>query len=97
MIKVLRSLFVALFVFGFINSSFGQGKTIQGVVIDFDSKAPIPFVNISISNVSKGTATDAEGRFKINIAKEKQTTIILSHVNIIEKKFWSLTACFPAI
>jgi len=36
--------------------------------------------------VSKGTATDAEGRFKINIAKEKQTTIILSHVNYYRKE-----------
>ncbi len=86
MIKILRSLFVALFVFGFINSSFGEGKTIQGVVTDFDSKEPIPFVNISISNVSKGTATDAEGRFKINIAKEKQATLIFSHVNYYRKE-----------
>lgn len=86
MSKTFRSLFIGIFVFVFLNSSFGQEKTIQGVVVDELSKEPVSFANISIKNAAAGTTTDATGKFKINIAEKNQAVFFVSHINYQKKK-----------
>ena len=76
--KTIRLIFCvfALFIF---KDSFAQQKTIlQGVVFDSNTNKPVPYASISIKNTSAGSITDAFGRFKINIAVERQTVIIVS-------------------
>ena len=53
-----------------ILSLFGQAQitqNIRGVVIDKDSKSPLPGANIIITSVAplQGAATDFDGRFKV--------------------------------
>jgi len=74
-IKTLN-LYVWLFL-GFFSSSF---------ISDQLTKEPISFANISIKNTANGTTTDAGGRFKINSDPEKQTVIIISHINYHKKE-----------
>jgi len=59
---------------------------INGTVYDETDKKPVPFANISVKNTPTGTTTDAMGRFKISIALEKQTVIIVSHINYEKKE-----------
>ncbi|MFO8146880.1 MAG: TonB-dependent receptor [Gillisia sp.] len=94
--KILRSLFVGIFIFPFLNGSFGQVKIIQSVVVGELSKKPIPFANISVKNSATGTTTDATGRFKINIAEGEQTVIIVSHINYHKKEVVISDSLFPA-
>ncbi|ALO17228.1 Colicin I receptor precursor [Salinivirga cyanobacteriivorans] len=63
-----------------------QNVEIKGIVYEEKSQIPIEFANISIKNAAAGTTTDAAGRFKIIIAKEKQTVIIVSHINYHKKE-----------
>ena len=45
--------------------SFGQEKTITGVVSD--GQEALPFVNILIKGTAKGTQTDFDGKFSIKV------------------------------
>jgi len=40
---------------------------VQGAVIDFDTKEPLPFATILIKGTKTGTATDLDGKFKLVI------------------------------
>ncbi|NCC99078.1 MAG: hypothetical protein EOL95_05150 [Bacteroidia bacterium] len=79
-------------VFGFIivvstNSVLAQSYSIlQGFVYSETDQKPIAFANISVKNTPTGTITDALGQFKISIAPEKQTVIIVSHINYDKKE-----------
>lgn len=59
---------------------------IEGLVSDQNSKNPVEFANISVKNSAFGTTTDALGRFKISIESEKQTIIVVSHINYYKKE-----------
>jgi len=86
MLKILKSLFVGIFLFTSFNISFGQEKIVQGVVADKSSKEPISFANISLKNTPTGTTTDVVGRFKLVINSEKQAVIIISHINYYKRE-----------
>ncbi|NCD09819.1 MAG: TonB-dependent receptor [Negativicutes bacterium] len=59
---------------------------ITGLVVDEINHTPVGFANVSIKNTASGTTTGAQGHFKINIATEKQTVIIVSHINYHKKE-----------
>jgi hypothetical protein len=52
-------------------------RTITGKVTDAESKAPLSGVSVVVSGTTKGTATDAQGTFKIDLGAN-QKTIVLS-------------------
>jgi hemoglobin/transferrin/lactoferrin receptor protein len=69
------------------NHVFAQSNSVlQGIVYSETDQNPIAFANISVKNTPTGTTTDAMGRFKISIASEKQTVIIVSHINYDKKE-----------
>lgn len=53
-------------------------QRISGIVIDQESKESLPFANIFISK-TKGTITDAEGKFSLNLKKDI-TSIKVSYI-----------------
>ncbi len=59
---------------------------LKGTVYNKTNQSPIEFANISIKNSAAGTITDNLGRFRIEIAPEKQTVIIVSHINYQKKE-----------
>jgi hypothetical protein len=46
-------------------SAQAQSYSVSGVVIDTETKAPLPFVNIVIDGQSRGATTDIDGKFVI--------------------------------
>lgn len=48
-------------------SSFSQKSTIKGKVTEQDSNEPIPFVNIEVKDQKKGTLTDLNGDFILEL------------------------------
>lgn len=69
------------------NTIFAQSNyVLQGTIYNESDHNPIEFANISIKNTPIGTTTDTLGKFKINIASEKQTVIIVSHINYDKKE-----------
>lgn len=47
--------------------AFAQTKVVEGIVISGDEQQPIPGVNIVIKGTISGTATDIEGRYRLEV------------------------------
>ncbi len=65
--KVITLVFlVLLMVFVIPPGVFAQTKTITGTVVEAETEAPLPGVSVAIQGTTKGTMTDAEGKFSID-------------------------------
>ena len=66
-ILLLIGLFISAFAFGQISDRKGRPvQTIRGMVVDGDSKYPIPYATVRLSDKEgMGTTTDSLGRFTI--------------------------------
>lgn len=61
---------------------YSQNITMNGLIIDSETKKPIEFVNIGILNKNQGTITNPKGEFNLTLPKEYETdSIIISHIN----------------
>ena len=69
-------LIIALLLF---NLSFSQNATLSGVISDAKGN-PIPGVNVSIQNTTKGTATDADGKYVVSNLPNGETTVVASYI-----------------
>jgi len=74
-------LFLGIILF-FING-FSQ---IKGIVLDINTKNPIPYANISIKDSNYGITSDSKGEFIIN-SDSLNFTIILSSIGYEKKNF----------
>ncbi|MEJ0032199.1 MAG: TonB-dependent receptor [Bacteroidota bacterium] len=48
-------------------TAFAQVRTVEGSVVDATDKTALPGVNVVISGTNKGTATDGDGKFRIEL------------------------------
>ncbi|MFT3910701.1 MAG: carboxypeptidase-like regulatory domain-containing protein [Ferruginibacter sp.] len=72
----MRFCFVLFFLF-LITSTEGQTNTIKGIVVSADGNFPLANCNVFISNSSKGTMTDAEGKFTLSQIPEGNSLDLL--------------------
>jgi hypothetical protein len=64
-----------------------QKINISGSILDFKTKKPIEFVNIGIFNKNKGTVSNQNGTFTLNLSKEFQKdSLTISHINYYSVK-----------
>ena len=63
--KILR--LTILFLFAVVQISIAQDRQITGKVIDQTDSNPIAGASVKVKGTTKGTATDANGNFKINV------------------------------
>jgi TonB-linked SusC/RagA family outer membrane protein len=54
---------------------FAQGRTVTGTVTSGDDKAPIPGVNVVVQGTSKGTVTDIDGKYSIELAPAENVLV----------------------
>lgn len=57
-----------------------QSITVRGRIIDEQDGEPIPFANISISATNKGTSSNEDGEFEINLTK-LPSELLVSHLS----------------
>ncbi len=58
-----------------------QDRTIEGTVIDAQTKQPLPFATVGIRNTLVGTASNSEGRFILTIPQAyADSTIVISYM-----------------
>jgi hypothetical protein len=50
-------------------------RSVSGKVIDADSKTPLSGVSIVIGGTTKGTSTDAQGNYKIDLAADQKSLV----------------------
>ena len=75
--KKLLIITLSLFLFSF---SFGQNSTIKGILIDADTKLPIPYVAIGTIDYSSSTVTNLDGEFELS-SNKAILNFIVSHLN----------------
>lgn len=61
--------FILFFVFLLSCQTKAQEVLFEGNIYDSKTKQPIPYVNLSFLNTLKGTSTDEEGRFFLDVPK----------------------------
>lgn len=81
----MRLLLILSYLFVFIPSAvFAQEEncsyTVNGSVLDKDTKAPIPYVSIKIKDTERYTTTNAKGEFKIEGLCTNTNTLVISCV-----------------
>jgi hypothetical protein len=60
--------------------SYGQQFEMAGVVLDAETYRPLPFATVWIEKTSKGTITNNEGKFYLQLDDVANTTIAISYV-----------------
>jgi hypothetical protein len=71
---------IALFFLFFLPAFIGYSQRIvSGRVIDYETKMPLPFVNLAPLNQSQGTSTDIDGKFILH-SNEEIKALKLSYV-----------------
>lgn len=63
--------------------AFGH-HVIRGAVVSEEDRSPLPGATIQIEGLSRGTATDASGRFEL-VVETSETTLIVSYLGFTEK------------
>lgn len=64
-----------LYVIGFQNDLYGQQRTIKGTVYD-ETGSELPGANVLVKGTTRGTVTDLDGFFTIEIAPGEKTLVI---------------------
>lgn len=67
--KTVKIIFALVFLLGQLNAQ----TIIEGTVVDAESKAPISYVNIGIVDQAKGTVSDHQGNFMLNLTSGNET------------------------
>ncbi len=63
---------------------YGQTKTITGVVTDASSGSTLPGVNILIEGTRRGTSTNVDGKYSLNVSS-LQDTLVFSFIGYQKK------------
>jgi hypothetical protein len=67
--------FFSVFLLGCLLACFGNAQTIRGTLHDQQTGEPVPFANIGIPGMNLGTASDAEGRFLLDVGKASDSDL----------------------
>ena len=80
------SIFLSLFLMPISTSIlFAQSKLVTGVVTSSETQQPISGVSVLLKGTKKGTTTDAQGKFSINIIDAK-SVLVFTYSSYVEKE-----------
>lgn len=66
------------------NMAFTQQRTVTGTVISNEDKAALPEVTIIVKGTTKGTKTDVDGKYSLDLSGNE--TLVFSYVGFISKE-----------
>ena len=73
-----RLLFITLFLFLLVRLSWAQQVQIKGIIVDKDTKEPLPFTSIGLKNEQIGALSNEHGQFIVPApTKEAQDSLIV--------------------
>ncbi len=76
----MRIAVIVAFVLGLFTISFSQGTTIKGKVIDKLTREPLPYADVHLIELKKGTITKPDGTFIISGVPDGEYTLEVSYV-----------------
>ena len=81
----MRQKLLAITLMLFSLGAFAQNRQVTGTVTDADGGAPLPGVNVLIKGTTIGTATDADGKFSLNVP-QNAATLVFSFVGYTDQE-----------
>jgi len=82
-----KYLIISTLISFFLIPTFAQNTILlKGIVLCKKTNAPVEFANISIKNKTRGTTSNINGVFKINLEKGELPVLIVSHINFYKEK-----------
>lgn len=63
---------------GFAAFSYAQ-RTIQGTLLDAETRVPLPFANVTLAGQTYGTTSNEEGKFSFNLRTDDETDTLVIH------------------
>lgn len=70
-----KSTLILLFTLA-VTTVFGQGRNISGTVTDQSTNESLPGATVLVKGTSKGTSTDFDGKFVLNLASNENTLVV---------------------
>src|SRR4030095_14241230 len=67
--------FLCLAILLFISATIWAQREVSGQVTDNENKSPLQGVNVTVKNSRVGTATDADGKFRLAIPADAKTLV----------------------
>lgn len=78
---MLRIFVLSIVCLGFVTSTWSQVITITGKVLHAETKEILPFANVTTIESQRGTATNGDGEFALNIKKQEiSDTMLVSFI-----------------
>ena len=74
-----RSITFLLFYFSTIFFLHAQTEMISGIVLNGEDDSPLSAASVFINNTSKGTTTDADGKFSLPILKGRSFELVVTY------------------
>ncbi|WP_162343975.1 SusC/RagA family TonB-linked outer membrane protein [Cyclobacterium salsum] len=65
-------------------AGWSQNKTISGTVISGEDNMTLPGVNVRVQGTNRGTVTDIDGSYSINVANEE--TLVFSYIGFLNQE-----------
>ncbi len=82
--QLLRSSFIALFLFLVSFMSYAQERTITGVITSDEDGSALPGVTILVKGTSNGTVTDVDGNYQLRVTQD--AILVVSFVGFETKE-----------
>jgi len=76
LLKMKAFLMVAMLMVISIGAANAQGREVSGTILDATLKDPLPGVTVLIKGTTRGTTTDLDGQFRINVQPGDETLVI---------------------
>jgi TonB-dependent starch-binding outer membrane protein SusC len=57
-------------------AAFAQGREVTGTILDATLKDPLPGVTVLIKGTTRGTTTDLDGKFRLNVQPSDQVLVV---------------------
>ncbi len=61
-------------------------RTVTGTVTDSDSNEPLPGVSVVVKGTTRGTTTDVNGSFRLNVEEDGNAALVFSYVGYINQE-----------
>ncbi|WP_200976835.1 TonB-dependent receptor [Echinicola sp. 20G] len=68
------------------HSIYAEAQTVSGTVTDLDSGEPLPFVNVLLKGTTRGTTTDIDGNYTIDV-NSPDDVLVFSFIGFEPKEY----------
>jgi TonB-linked SusC/RagA family outer membrane protein len=81
--KKLLSVWILILLLG-ISDTYGQTRTISGLILSGEDYLPLPGVNVTLKGTSQGITSDLDGRFSLQVSNND--VVVFSYVGFLKQE-----------